>query len=141
MGFIHTIPYSNDFICTFATTRNNFYNEMEITLEGFNITWNGFGMMCADLRSIFLDISWHGLDLWWLGNNFRMAFYWIGSRNDKHGMEWLGKYVMTRDDFRIEWDLDYPNKHKVSKTPTTNCVISLRLASHWPPCVPPSHDI
>ena len=47
---------------------------MEITLEGFNITWNGFGMMCADLRSIFLDMGlicddlvitseWHFIEL------------------------------------------------------------------------------
>ena len=31
--------------------------------------------------------------------------------------------VMTKDYFRMEWDcdaLDYPNKHKVSKTSTTH---------------------
>jgi len=50
-------------------------------------------------------------------NDFRMTFYLLGRGNDIHSMGRLGKLVMTKDYFRMEWDcdaLDYPNKHKVS---------------------------
>ena len=147
MGYIHTIPgpYSNVSFCTLAITRNNFYNEIEMALEGFDITWNGFGCVMASVQH-GITKKWYFLILDWfvmnnvILNNCRMTFQWIGNRNDMHGMEWLRKYVLTRDYFWMEWDwdaLDYPIKQKISETPTTDLVCSLRLASHWLPCMPP----